>query len=322
MIRFLVTRGHAKTLKRIRRDPRAPRIEVLEYDRVFAARRLSRALTVFVDHDRLSDFDLELAARVHRLLAAAGVPVWNEPARVRTRFALLRALHEAGVNDFNVYRVDEGLKPARYPVFLRREAGHGQPLSGLLPDADALGPAVEVALAQGVPESSLLIIEYAAEPMEPGLFRKLAVSRIGPRLLPQACVHDDHWLVKYGKMGIGTPAHYADERRILRDNPYAEAALRAFEIAGIEYGRADFGLVRGRVQIYEINTNPTLRRGLPHPDPQRSENLAHIWNEHVDALRALDPGPLSGTPVVLDDAQLRRHQGWLARYLTRARETP
>ena len=322
MIRFLVTRGFKRPLKRIRRDRGAPRIETLHYDRVFAERRLARALYVFTDHDRLSDWDLELAAVLHRSLAAQGVPVLNDPARVRTRFALLRALHEAGLNDFNVYRADEGVKPARYPVFLRRAAGHGAPVSGLLPDADALAQAVEAALAEGVPESSLLIVEYAAEPARPGLFRKLAVSRIGPRLLPQACVHDDNWLVKYGKVGIGTPELYADERRILRDNPYAEPALRAFEIAGIDYGRADLGVVRGRVQVYEINTNPTLRRGLPHPDPQRSENLAHIWNEHLQALRALDPGPLPGTPVALADARLRRHQGWLDRYLYRSRQTP
>lgn len=322
MIRFLVTRGHERTLERVRKDSDAPHIEALHYDRVFAERRLARALYVFTDHERLSAWDLELAAVLHRSLAAAGVPVLNDPARVRTRFALLRALHEAGFNDFNVYRADEGRKPAHYPVFLRRAAGHGQPVSGLLSDADALARALDAALAQGVPESSLLIVEYAAEAAGPGLFRKLAISRIGTRLLPQACVHDDHWLVKYGKHGAGTPELYADEQRILSENPYAETVLRAFEIAGIDYGRADFGLVRGRVQIYEINTNPTLRRGLPHPDLQRSENLARIWDEHLAALRALDPGRLPGARVALRDERLRRHQGWLDRHLRRSRATP
>jgi hypothetical protein len=247
------------------------------------------------------------------------VPVLNDPARVRTRFALLRALHEAGVNDFNVYRVDEGVKPSRYPVFLRRAAGHGKPLSELLADSDALARARDAALEAGVPESSLLIVEYAAEPVIPGVFRKLALSRIGARLLPQACVHDNQWLVKYGELGAATPELYADECRIVRENPYAESIGRAFEIAGIEYGRADFGIVRGRVQVYEINTNPTVRRGLPHPDPQRSENLARIWDDHLAALRALDPGPLPGPRVELRDPRLRRHQGWLDRYTRRSR---
>ena len=322
MIRFLVTRGHERTLERVRADARAPRVETLDYDRAFAERRLARALTVFTDHDRLSSWDLELAAVLHRSLAAAGVPVANDPARVKTRFALLRALHEAGINDFNAYRADEGVKPARYPVFLRREAGHGKPVSELLTDWDALAHARDAALAQGVPESSLLIVEYAAEPARPGVFRKLAVSRIGAQLLPQACVHDDHWLVKYGRTGCATPELYAEEERIVRENPYAEPLARAFAIAGIDYGRADFGLVGGRVQIYEINTNPTVRLGLPHPDPQRSANLTRIWEAHLAALRALDPGALPGAPVALRDPRLRRHQGWLDRYTRRGRAVP
>lgn len=322
MIRFLVTRGHERTLEQVRKDARAPRLEALHYDRAFAARRLARALYVFTDADRLSASDLELAALLYRSLAAAGLPVLNDPARVKTRFALLRALHEAGINQFNAYRVDEGLRPVRYPVFLRRAAGHGRPLSDLLESWQALERARDAALAQGVPESSLLIVEYAAEPVLPGVFRRLALSRIGTQLLPHVCVHDDHWLVKYGQLGCATPELYADEQRILRDNPYAEPLRRAFEIAGIEYGRADFGLVGGRVQIYEINTNPTLKRGLPHPDPQRSENLARVWDAHMAAFRALDPGALPGAAVALRDPRLQRHQGWLDRYTRRSRATP
>ena len=76
------------------------------------------------------------------------------------------------------------------------------------------------------------------------------------------------------------------------------------------------------MQIYEINTNPTVRRGLPHPDPQRSENLARIWDDHLAALRALDPGPLPGPRVTLRDPRLERHQGWLDRYTRRSRAVP
>ena len=322
MIRLLVTRTHERTHRAVVEDPRAPRLELLHYDRVFAGRRLRRAATVFTDMDRLASWDLELAAAAFRCLAAAGVPVWNDPARIKTRFALLRALHEAGINDFNAYRLDEGLRPARYPVFLRRAAGHGLPASDLLPDWDAARRAIANALDAGIPESSLLLVEYAAEPVRPGVFRRLAVSRIGKRLLPQVCVHDDGWLVKYGKLGSATPELYADESRILRDNPYATDCERAFEIAGIEYGRADFGIVGGRVQIYEINTNPTLKPGTDHPDPQRRANLAAAWEQHLAALRELDPGPLSGPPVPLQDPRLRRHQGLLDRFLRRSRTAP
>jgi hypothetical protein len=225
------------------------------------------------------------------------------------------------VNDFNAYRLDEGLRPARYPVFLRRASGHGRPSSALLGDWEAARRAIDAALESGIPESSLLLVEYAAEPVRPGVFRKLAVSRIGRRLVPQACVHDDRWLVKYGKLGPATPELYADEHRLLRENPFAETLERAFEIAGIDYGRADFGLVGGRVQVYEINTNPTLKPGRSHPDSQRTESLRFVWERHLEALRELDPGALAGPPVALDDPRLRRHQGLQGR-LIRSRLAP
>jgi hypothetical protein len=310
-----MTRGHDGTHSKVVKDPAAPPIELLDYDRLFASRTLPRAAYVFTDLDRLAPWDLELAAAVYRDLAAAGVPVLNDPARAKTRFALLRALHQAGVNQFNAYRLDEGLRPARYPVFLRRAAGHGHPSSGLLEDWDAVQREIASALSAGVPESSLLLIEYAAEPVSPGVFRKLALSRIGSRYLPQVCVHDRNWLVKYGKLGIATPELYDDERRILRENPFAEPVRRAFEIAGIEYGRADFGLVGGRVQIYEINTNPTLKPGLPHPSAQRAENLRTVWTQHIAAFRELAPGPLAGDPVAIRISRSQRRQGLLGRLL-------
>jgi hypothetical protein len=321
MIRFVTTRDHASTLAAIREDPGAPPIEILSYDRLLAAKRLPRASYVFTDLDRLSAWDLELAAIVHRRLAEAGVRVWNDPARVKTRFALLRALHQAGVNGFNGYRVDEGLAPARYPVLLRREAGHGTPLGGLLADAEALARAVDDALARGIPARSLLVIEYAAEPVRPGLFRKLSVARLGGRFETQLCVHDEHWLVKYGKRGCAPPELYEEELNMLRENRFAADLRRAFEIAGIEYGRADFGLVGGRVQVYEINTNPSIKRGGPHPSPQRVQSQRLAWTRFVEALRELDDGARGGPSVRIADPRLARHQGWRGRFV-RTRRVP
>jgi hypothetical protein len=90
------------------------------------------------------------------------------------------------------------VRPARFPVFLRRASGHGQPVSPLLEDWSAAQRAIDEALAQGIPESSLLLVEYAAEPVRPGLFRKLAPPRPAPPPPPQLCAHDAHSLAKYG----------------------------------------------------------------------------------------------------------------------------
>ncbi len=305
MLRFVVSRGHAYTLTDVARRPL--RVRVVEYERLLGARRLRRATTVFTDLDRLSPWDRERAAAVALDLRSARVPVLNDPARVRTRAALLRALHEAGINDFNVYRVEEGLRPVRYPVFLRRDAGHQRPLSDLLPDWDAARRAVDEALDAGVPRSQLLIVEYAGEPVRSGIFRKLSVFRVGGRLVPHLCGHSDRWFVKRGKRGPIPEDLYDEELRILRENPYAKHLERAFEVAEIDYGRADFGLVEGRVQVYEINTNPHVRAPQPHRVPVRAESRRLAWELLREALAALDrdaPGGWGRVP--LRDSRLSR----------------
>ena len=51
-----------------------------------------------------------------------------------------------------------------------------------------------------------------------------------------------------------------EELEYIEANPHAEVLRRAFDLARIEYGRADYGVVDGRVEIWEINTNPYVIR--------------------------------------------------------------
>jgi hypothetical protein len=321
VIRIALTPGHEYTLAAVARDARAPRFEIVHYDRLIRARRLSRATTVFADLDRLGVFELELASAVAERLAEAGVRVLNHPARFKTRQGLLRALRAAGINDFDAYRLDEGARPTRYPVFLRRDAGHGFPLSGLLEDWDAVRRAADAAIAGGVPESRIIVVEYCGEPVRPGIFRKLAVARFGDRYAPQLCGHDETWLVKYGRQGHATPELYEEDLAIVRENRFAAPLARAFEIANVDYGRADFGIVGGRIQVYEINTNPHLRPLGPHPVAVRNESQRLVWERAIEALRELDAGRPCGPPVAIEDPRLTRHQGWRARRV-RSRPVP
>lgn len=304
MIRFVMTRGHGYVLDRLRREPRVPRLAVVPYDRLIRARSVPRCVHVFTDFDRLGAWDLELAGAVHRCLVRAGVPVLNDPARVKTRFALLRALHAAGINDFNAYRLDEGLWPQRYPVFLRRSAGHRPPLSDLLPDRDALERAIEESLGRGVPASSMLVVEYAGQPVAPGLYRKLAMHRVGEHLLQQPSANDDTWLVKYGKRAFAPPEFYREELGWMRRSPWKDTLGRAFEIAGIEWGRADFGLLDGRVQVFEINTNPDVPLLDVHPVPERVETARLAFGGICEALRDLDRRGAGPGRVAVDDRRL------------------
>src|SRR5690242_15742486 len=96
----------------------------LPYHRAFSSPRLPRATYIFGDMDRLGFWELELSARLYRVLRAAGMRTLNDPALVKQRFALLRALNRERRNHFQVYRVDDGERPGRFPVFLRTESAH------------------------------------------------------------------------------------------------------------------------------------------------------------------------------------------------------
>ena len=319
MIRFLLTRGHSYTLKQVKKSRPAPPISLMPYDRLLRARWLRRGTYVFADLDRLSHWDLELAAEVYLLLRGAGLSFWNNPAKVKTRYPLLRALHSAGLNDFNAYRVHEIDSVARFPVFLRKIHGHRKPLSDLLPTRAELDKAVDAVVATGTPMENLLVVEFAAEPVRPGLYRKFSAFRIGQAIVPHICVHDTSWLVKYGKLGVAGEELYREELAMLQTNPFAEHLQKVFDIAQIEYGRADFGFCQGRIQVYEINTKPHVAPPEPHPSATRVVSLKLAWEKYLQALRALDSS--GGWPVRLANGNLKRHRVW-KNLLVRSRKVP
>jgi hypothetical protein len=303
VIRFLVSRGHGYTHECLRKTPQAPPASLMTYDQLLRSLWLRRATYVFADIDRLSFWDLELVAHAYVEMERLGLRVLNNPAKVKTRYALLRALHRAGLNDFNIYRADEINSSIRFPVFLRKSQLHQGPLTDLLHSARELRNAIAAAVNGGTPMENLVVVEFAGEPVRPGLYRKLAAFRIGDAIVPTISVHDNVWRVKYGQLGIAGEALYRDELEFVKRNPFAEHLRKVFEIAGIEYGRADFGIYKGRIQIYEINTNPMINEPIPHPFATRQESARICWEKYLQALRAWDSG--GGRPVRLSNRTLQ-----------------
>jgi hypothetical protein len=291
VIVFVTTEQHRYTFRDLVKEPGTV-ATIATYDDLFSFEYLPRAAYVFTDLDRLSSERLEQASRSFRMLLKNGLPAYNDPARFLGRYGVLRRLHHEGINAFNAYRVDSLEQPVRWPVFIRAEGDHKRPLSGLLHSQDELDQAIVKAIGDGAPLSTMLIIEYAAEEVRPGLYRKLSVFRIGERMVGFTCVHDNKWRVKYGKPGIAPPDLYEDEYRMVRDNPYGEEMRRVFELIGLEYGRVDFGLVDGRPQIYEINSNPDVKLNpKSFGVEQRDQSDALFKQTDLAAVAALDLKP-------------------------------
>jgi hypothetical protein len=98
-------------------------------------------------------------------------------------------------------------------------------------------------------------------------------------------------MVKLGRAGVAGEELYDEELKFMRENAFADRLKPVFAIAGIDYGRADFGLVGDRICVYEINTNPQVNPIKNHPFAQRVESGKIWWDGFKAALHRLDARP-------------------------------
>ncbi|WP_051241550.1 hypothetical protein [Stappia stellulata] len=269
MIHFITTAEHAYTLKGIRKSPyRTFDVTGRSYDWLFRQSTISTGACVFTDLDRLRYFELAEAATVCRRLREAGVRVFNDPARVLLRYDLLSRLRALGINDYRVYPAAQRPRPERFPVFLKCEEGHSQHFFDVLEDQSALDACLDKLRDEGVPLTRVLVTEFANTPLRDGVYRRHTIYRVGSAMLPGNTVLEDSPFVKYGRRGLATDAEFEEIIAEMAANPHAELLRPAFEAAGVDYGRADFGFRDGRLAVYEINTNPSigLKAGARHAD--------------------------------------------------------
>jgi hypothetical protein len=313
MIVFVTTRHHAYTVRNLLDGsfgPPLPAVRHMAWDALLRADHLPQATYILTDLERLTPHERRMAADTYRAIRAAGLRCLNDPARIPTRHALLARLHAAGLNPFRAWRAEEGApRPNRFPVFLRFEDGHEPPLSDLLPDQAALEAALAALQARGLPLAGVLVVEFCAEPVTPGAWRRYGTFRIGEAMHTDHSVIQDGWWVKAGTLGLSTEAMAEEEYRAARDGRYLPALRPVFELAGVEYGRADHATAEGREVVFEINTNPTLSGPHPQRLPRRAETLElSRWNL-ARALAAIDSG--DGLPVPIEAApavrQWREH---------------
>ncbi len=274
MILYLVHATHAFTmrgwLESRRSEDVAHRVRIVPYRDLAGAHALPAATYVFSDIERLTHLERKLALRVRGALEAATPRprLLNHPARVLTRYPLLRTLHERGWNDFRAVRASEPLDDLRYPVWVREEREHSGNLTELLHTRTELDAAL-VRLRRPLSPyrgRELLVVEFCDTADSQGVYRKYSAFRVGERLLPRYVEHARHWMVKH-HAAFHDEATIAEEARFLETNPHAGRLWELFELAGIEYGRIDYGVADGRLQVWEINTNPTVG---PRPGRRRT----------------------------------------------------
>lgn len=315
MIVLITTRGNGYTFQSLVRGTfgvATPTIRLNHYERLFGSWSVPRATYIFSDIERLAPWELRLAADLYRALSDAGLRCLNDPARAMSRLELLQALHAEGVNPFTAMRADERPRPARFPVFTRHEDDHLRASPELYHDQQGLDCALAGLRDSGTPLRGLLVIEHCAAPYSDELWAKWGSWRIADGVFVDHLLVEDNWLVKTGEHSEKAKA---DERDAFLTDRYSTRLRRAFEIGGIDFGRADHADVDGKTVVYEINTNPFVVRLGRGGDPLSLETRIKIRTRIAEALAAVDT-PDRGRVRIKPSALRRPIRWWRPGFVT------
>ncbi|WP_373354014.1 hypothetical protein [Pseudoroseicyclus sp. CXY001] len=264
------------------------RLEVVSWESLLGRRSLPGGTWLFTDFDRLAPAELHAAGMIAGKLKGARVRVVNDPRRYLRREQLINRLWREGLNSYRAWRPADGEWPDRFPVFLRPASGHVAPNRKLLESEEEARDWLKERLRRGDTLSDLVFIEYRGEPVgDPPYFSRYSAFRVGSAILRANTVNQDHWVVKGGQRGLASAEDYKEERREMDAYPHEAAVRHVFDVAGMEFGRLDFGVTEGRVETWEINTNPDMTLAPSHPDPVREEVMHLLRSRLAGALAAL-----------------------------------
>ncbi|MGE5723020.1 MAG: hypothetical protein ACM3YM_11235 [Sphingomonadales bacterium] len=236
----------------------------------------------------MSDWELEPASRLFDFLRSKGLRCLNNPAKVRTRVELLRLLAEKGISDIGVWRADEAPKPGKFPVFIRGEHDHAYPVSKLIENQNDLDEELERIRENGRSLRGLIVLEHRPAPYDGGLFHKWGAFRIGDSVSVDHLAVDRTWLVKYGDYALLNDDIISDEHDAVMTNRLADELMPIFDAADIEYGRADYAIIDGRLTVYEINTNPNIGEYIPAKNPMSLEKQRRARERLAVGLYSID----------------------------------
>lgn len=275
------------------------RIKIIHYEHIGRFNGLPVGTYIFTDFDRLGANQLNVVKHLHDHLSKQrpDLQLLNNPNQFVGRFDLLRTLYEQGKNNFNVYRYDELDQEIRFPVFIRLERDHMGSRSVLIENRNDLNQAVVDALMSGAAPDNLMIVEFEDCRQEDGDVRKYSALRWGGYYAARSIIINSDWMQKVQpQKGIPYPAgKVAEEDKYLRTNPHLNQVRSVFEIANIQYGRIDYGVKDGQIQVWEINTNPRCFTPIDKQIPERmhfddllSKRFDEGWNL-IDCPHPLHP---------------------------------
>lgn len=287
---YLTNQEHSYTVKGYLASPRGSemvdRIQLIYYQNLDKLEELHCGTYIFSDYERLTRAQDKLVLEVWEQLSRAGsdVRLLNNPTKVLRRYELLRKAHELGINDFRVFRATADLDGMRFPVFIREEKDHTGSLSKLLRNRADLDQALRELSYEGTPypPSKLLIVEFWDTSEGTPFYKKYSAFKVGDAIVPRYLHTSRDWVVK-NKNAVITEKTAEEELVYLTTNPHDQWIRKVFALAGIDYGRIDYGRKGDRLQVWEINTNPMM-------GPDLIENSKPRSRVDLESRALLEPG--------------------------------
>ncbi len=321
MLAFVTCGGHQYTIRNVletRGSAFHGSIMILSYRDFLGFDALPVADYILTDLERLSTPLLTSAAeRLSSLRASVpDLRVLNAPEAESRRLAVSQRLRAAGINDFRVFELSQIPDDIRFPVFVRRLDDHKGPLTDLLQDRDELDRALAGLRRHDARDADLAVVEYIDTRDDLGRHQKRSYFRVADLLFPGAYNVSTSWVCK-GVAGDNEPPALRRKRYdFLVGNEHEDVMREVFEVAGLSYGRADYAMVNGKPQVFEINTNPMV---VPPPrmPVEKRHYVEKILANWLTALAAYSP-PSGAAPrwvsvPPLADTRLPDAAGHIAR---------
>lgn len=264
---FLTAPGFTYTLAGLLGESGMPVFGLSDFDRIALARRFRASAVIFCDIERMSpDQESQFADIARGWERGAEAPtVLNRPPRPMRRYRLLRTLKRDGVNRTDVFRLDdpETIDRVGFPCFIRKENGHeiDPQTSVIIRNRDQLRSAVAAITARGEPLYGKIVVEFEDVRDARGYFIKYSYMRVGEDFFPVHRIAALNWIAKYSEAALldADPSIAEAEQAFIDEAPWKDEIARIYNVAGVDYGRIDFGLrADGKPHIFEINTNPNL----------------------------------------------------------------
>lgn len=258
MITFFATKKKRKIIGWFLQNwpnPSADSFQVIAYEDLPLIRSITPGVYIFSDLDRAHGVHFTNILQLTKFLETSfgrGVII-NHPEHILLRFNLLERLGRNNLNKFKVFSCTNECGPFRFPVFIRYRNDHNGPLTELLFTRDEYMACVVELCNSKINLDDLMVIEYCDTCSADKLFRKYSSFIIGDKIIPGHMIFTRHWVAK----DCDTPI-MSEVNEYLSSNPHETELRRIFNMAGVNYGRIDYSLYRGKIQTWEINTNPVL----------------------------------------------------------------